>query len=121
MTTYSKHLLAQSSIGVEQFVRNDLATVLAITQDQAAVNGSGSAPEPKGILNTLGVGNADIGTDPVFTGMVNMEKEVAIDNALNGSLCYVGNANAVDKLKRTEIASNTAKFVLEDGRIKEVI
>ena len=43
MTTYSKQLLAQSSIDIEQFVRNDLATVLAIAQDLAAVDGAGSS------------------------------------------------------------------------------
>lgn len=117
MTTYSKQLLAQSSIDVESFVRRDLAATLAVAQDLAAVNGSGSAPEPQGIVGTSGIGSVTIGTNPVYTGMVNLEKEVAIDNALNGNLSYVGNANAVSKLKRTEIATNTARFVLEDGMI----
>jgi HK97 family phage major capsid protein len=117
MTTYSKQLLAQSSIDVEQFVRNDLASVLAIAQDLAAVNGSGSAPEPQGIIGTTGIGSVAIGTDPTFTTVVNLEKEVAIDNALNGSLSYCASAKAAAKLKRTEIASNTAKFVLEGGQV----
>ena len=117
MTTYSKQLLAQSSIDVEQFVRNDLASVLAIAQDLAAVNGSGSAPEPQGIIGTSGIGSVAIGTDPTFTTVVNLEKEVAIDNALNGSLSYCASAKAAAKLKRTEIASNTAKFVLEGGQV----
>jgi HK97 family phage major capsid protein len=50
-TNYSKKLLAQSSIDVESFVRNDLVTVVAIAQDQVAINGSGTN-QPIGILQT---------------------------------------------------------------------
>ena len=115
-TTFSKQLLAQSSIDIEQFVRNDLATVLAIAQDLAAVNGSGSSGQPTGILGISGVGSVTSGgTSAAYTDMVNLEKEVAVDNALSGSLSYVTNAKLIAKLKRTEIATNTAKFVYDSG------
>ena len=117
-TTFSKQLLAQSSIDIEQFVRNDLASVLAIAQDLAAVNGSGSSGQPTGILGVSGVGSVTSGgTSAAYTDMVNLEKEVAVDNALSGSLSYVTNAKLIAKLKRTEIASNTAKFVYENGAV----
>ena len=117
-TTFSKQLLAQSSIDIEQFVRNDLASVLAIAQDLAAVNGSGSSGQPTGILGISGVGSvASGGTSAAYTDMVNLEKEVAVDNALSGSLSYVTNAKLIAKLKRTEIASNTAKFVYDGGNV----
>ena len=117
-TTFSKQLLAQSSIDIEQFVRNDLASVLAIAQDLAAVNGSGSSGQPTGILGVSGVGSvASGGTSAAYTDMVNLEKEVAVDNALSGSLSYVTNAKLIAKLKRTEIASNTAKFVYDGGNV----
>jgi HK97 family phage major capsid protein len=117
MTTYSKQLLAQSSLSVESFVRQDLANTLAVAQDLAAVNGSGSAPEPQGIIGTTGIGSVAIGTDPTFTTMVNLEREIAIDNALSNSMSMVASAKAAAKLKRTEVASNTAKFVLENGQV----
>ena len=116
MTTYSKQLLAQSSIDVEQFVRNDLASILAIAQDLAAVQGTNTGGQPQGIWGTTGIGSVTA-TSSTFTDVVNMEKEVAIDNALNGSLSYVTNATMAAKLKRTEIASNTAKFVLDNGSV----
>ena len=110
--------MAQSSIDIEQFVRNDLATVLAIAQDLAAVNGSGSSGQPTGILGITGVGSVSSGgTSAAYTDMVNLEKEVAVDNALSGSLSYVTNAKLIAKLKRTEIATNTAKFVYENGAV----
>lgn len=117
-TTFSKQLLAQSSIDIEQFVRNDLASVLAIAQDLAAVNGSGSSGQPTGILGVTGVGSvASGGTSAAYTDMINLEKEVAVDNALSGSLSYVTNAKLIAKLKRTEIATNTAKFVYDGGNV----
>ena len=116
MTTYSKQLLAQSSIDVEQFVRNDLASILAIAQDLAAVQGTNSGGQPQGVWGTSGIGSVTA-TASTFTDVVNMEKEVAVDNALNGSLSYVTNATMAAKMKRTEIASNTAKFVLENGSV----
>ena len=114
-TTYSKQLLAQSSIDIEQFVRNDLAQVLAVAQDLAAVQGTGSSNQPTGIWATSGIGSVTA-TSNSFVDIVNMEKEVAVDNALTGSLSYVTNATMAAKLKRTEIASNTAKFILESGQ-----
>jgi hypothetical protein len=54
-TDISRKLLLQSSIDVEAFVRNDLASVLALAIDLAALHGSGTAPEPKGIVNQTGV------------------------------------------------------------------
>lgn len=117
MTTYSKQLLAQSSLSVEQFVRQDLANTLAVAMDLAAVNGSGSSGEPQGIIGTSGIGSVAIGSDPTFTTMVNLEKELAVDNALSNALSYVASAKAAAKLKRTEIASSTAKMVSENGQV----
>ncbi|SVD53930.1 uncharacterized protein METZ01_LOCUS406784, partial [marine metagenome] len=42
---------------------------------------------------------------------------VAVDNALTGSLAYVTNAKLIGKFKQSEIASNTARFVYEDGKV----
>lgn len=43
---------------VEGFVRNDLASVLALAIDLAAINGSGASNQPRG-SNTSGIGNAE--------------------------------------------------------------
>ena len=117
-TTWSKQLLAQSSISIEQFVRQDLASVLAIAQDLAAINGTGSSGQPTGVMSATGIANVTSGgTSAAYTDMVNLEKEVAVDNALSGSLSYITNAKLIAKLKRTEIASNTAKFVYDSGQV----
>lgn len=110
----SRKLLLQSSIDVEAFVRNDLATVLALAIDLAAINGSGSSNQPLGILNVAGIGSVAGGTNgaaPTWAHMVALETEVSAGNAAMGALGYLTNAKVRGKLKTTEKASGTAQFV----------
>lgn len=107
-TDYSRRLLLQSSIAVENFVRADLVRVIGLTADLAAINGSGSSNQPTGILNTSGIGNVIGGTNglaPTWDHLVDLETEVAIDNALMGSLGYMINAKTRGKLKKTPVVS----------------
>lgn len=115
-TDISRKLLLQSSVDVEAFVRRDLATVLALELDRAAINGSGASNEPRGILNVTGIGDVPGGTNgaaPTWAHVVNLETEVAIDNADIGALAYFTNAKVRGKLKQTEKAANTAQFIWE--------
>ena len=60
---FSRKLMLQSSIDIESFIRGDLASVLGLEIDRVAINGSGTAPEPRGILNTSGIGSVAGGTN----------------------------------------------------------
>lgn len=113
-TEFSRKLLLQSSLDVEGFIRNDLARTLALEIDRVCINGSGAGNEPRGILNTTGIGSVVGGTNglaPAWSHVVNLETEVAVDNANVGSLAYLTNARVRGKLKQTEKASNTAQFI----------
>ena len=117
-TNYSRKLLLQSSIDVEAFVRTDLAMGMARDIDAALISGSGSSGQPKGILNTAGIGSADAGTNsgpPTWALVVKLETEVAQDNADIGALYYLLNAKLRGKLKTLAKESGTADFVW-DGR-----
>ena len=61
VTALGKMLLAQSSVDVEGLVREDLARVLAIAIDLAAMNGAGNAGEPLGVIGTPGIGGVAFG------------------------------------------------------------
>ena len=114
----SRKLLLQSSIDIESFVRNDLATTLAIELDRSAIHGSGSSNQPTGILATSGIGNVAGGTNgaaPTYAHIVGLETQVAQDNADSGSLNYLTNSKVRGKLLQTEKASNTAQFVWGDN------
>src|SRR6266566_8454458 len=53
-TQYSRQLVLQSSVSVEDFIRDDLLKQVAIKWDRMILEGKGSDSEPTGILNTTG-------------------------------------------------------------------
>ena len=119
-TDITRKLMLQSSVDAERFVREDLAMTIALELDRAALNGSGSGSEPEGLLQNSSVNSVAIGANggaPTFAHMVDMETEVAADNADIGGLAYVTTPGVRGKLKQTEKASNTAQFVWNDGQV----
>jgi HK97 family phage major capsid protein len=117
-TDFSRKLMLQSSIDVENFVRGDLAAVLALEIDRVALHGSGASNQPTGIAATAGIGSVAGGANgaaPSWANIVALETEVAIDNADIGRLAYVTNARVRGKLKVTEKAGSTGLWVYADG------
>lgn len=118
-TTISRRTLLQSSIAMEQFVRNDLSMLLGTGMDAAAINGTGAGGQPRGILNTSGIGSItlDAASIPTWANIVGLETEISTDNALMGNLAYMTNPTIFGNLKTTEKASSTAKFLLDEGKM----
>lgn len=118
MSEITRKLLQQSSLDVEALVRRDLATALALTIDKAFFYGSGSANEPRGIVNYAGINAVDFGGTgagagagalPTYAEIVAMESAIAADNADVASMAYIGNAAMRGHLKTTQ------KFAGTDG------
>jgi HK97 family phage major capsid protein/HK97 family phage prohead protease len=115
-TDFSRKLFLQSSIDVENMVKNDLARVLGLAIDYAALYGSGSSNQPTGVKNVSGINTVDFAAAaPTFAEIVQLETEVAADNADLGSLAYAVNATGRGGLKTTEKASSTGQFIWEPG------
>jgi HK97 family phage major capsid protein len=119
-TDYTRKLLLQASLDVEAFIRADLANVVGQTIQLAAINGSGSAPEPYGILNTSGIGSVAggaAGLAPAYTHMVDLETAVGNANADVGSLGFLTNSKVRGILRKTqEFSSTNGKAVWTNGR-----
>lgn len=116
-TDISKQLMVQSSIDVENFIRRRLNFAIAKALDYALINGDGSTIPITGILNTSGIGSVAIGTDggaPLWSHIVGLETEVAVDDADMGTLSYLTTPGVRGKLKQTEKASSTGQFVWEN-------
>ncbi len=111
LTDYSRRLLLQSSVDVENLVRRDLAQQIAIEVENQAINGTGTGSYPLGFLNVTGI-NTESGVT-TFADYVNAEAALSTDNALFGNLGYLMNSALRGTLKTTEKASNTAQFVYE--------
>lgn len=116
---YSRRLLLQSSLDVEQMVRNDLARVIALEIDRAGLYGSGTSNQPKGLINQTGINTKSLTNYGTFAELVDMETEVAKDNADAGSLFYLMNAAARGALKSTPKSASAvaAGFVYENDEV----
>ena len=118
-TDVTRQLMIQSSLDVENLIRNDLAGSMAIAIDNAALEGSGSSGNPTGITNTTGVNTVSLSSAaaPTFAEMVSMESAVAVDNALLGGLVYIVHPTNAGTLKTTTKDSGSGQFVLTNNEI----
>lgn len=109
-TDISRKLLKQSSVDIEGFVRDDLMRVIALGVDYAGLHGDhgSDANQPDGVAATSGIGSVAGGTNgaaPDWNDIIDLEQEVAIDNADIGKLAYMTNAKVRGKLKKTLITA----------------
>jgi HK97 family phage major capsid protein len=114
---YSRRLLLQASIDVESMIRADLAKIIALELDRAAIYGTGSTNQPLGLTNTTGIGTQTISTFGTFAEYIGMETDVATANADAGSMRYIINAAARGALKSTSLSGTEARFVYENDEI----
>lgn len=101
---YSWLLLQQSTPAVDGIIRNDFQNVIARAIDLAALHGSGASGQPTGVASVSGIGSVTGGSNgaaPTWANIVQLETEVAIDNADIGALAYLTNARTRGKLKQT--------------------
>ena len=118
MTDISRKLLIQSSVDVENMVRNDLAKIIALEIDRCALYGLGNTSEPLGVHNTTGISTENVGNnDPSWADVVNMESDIAVSNALTGSLSYVTRANINGAMKVKAKDSGSGLFVNDNGTV----
>jgi len=117
-TDFSRQLLIQSSIDVENMVRNDLARVLALEIDRVGLYGTGSSNQPLGLKDTTGVLTEDFAANtPTFSEVVALESDVAGANALLGTPRYLMNAAMAGSLKTKAKDTGSGLFVMENGEV----
>lgn len=116
-TDISRKLLLQSSIDVEAFVRSDLATVLALAIDLAAINGSGASNQPTGVLNTSGIGDVAGGANglaPTWAHIIELWSDIATANADFGAMGMLTNAKVIGKLMSTLKSAGVSGYIVEN-------
>ena len=113
---YTKQLLLQSSVDVENFVRDDLMKQLAIKIDYMVLEGPGGS-SPLGVKATTGIGAVTFGAAATYAKMVEFETDLALANADLGRMAYVTSPDVRGKLKTApKITSSTFPiFIWEDG------
>ena len=116
---FSRDLTRQTSVDVERMLLDKISFAHAQLIDLTAINGTGSNSQPTGILNNANVGSvAGSGANGTAINWANLVKLETIVNAANGNrgkLGYLTNAKVVGSMKTTERATNTARFLIENG------
>lgn len=118
-TDITRLMMMQSSLDIENLVRNDLSTGIALAIDNGALQGSGSSGQPTGIKNTSGINapTSFAAANPTFAEVVAMETAVAEDNALMGNLAYILPAGMLGALKTTAKDSGSGLFVADGNQL----
>ena len=119
-TQITRLMMQQSSLDIENLIRNDLAQGIALAIDSGALQGSGTSGQPTGIKNTSGINTptAFANPNPTFAEVVSLETAVAEDNALLGNLAYILPASMYGALKTALKDAGSGQFVVgPDGQI----
>ena len=119
-TELSRQLQNQTSPDIEAMIRNRMAFAIARGIDYVAINGSGANDQPRGILNTAGIGSVTHGANGGLTSwakMVELETAVAELNGDLGALAYLLHPSLRGYLKTTPKESGQATFVYENNEI----
>lgn len=115
---FSRQLLVQSSLDVENIVREDLIISQSLALQDAIIHGAAGGNNPVGILNTSGIGSVAIGTNGgalTWAKVVELETSINTSNALLGNLQYLSNSKVWGALKVIEKASNTGIFLMNES------
>lgn len=117
ITSFSRTLLAQGVINVEQLVRADLAAITARGIDRAALHGSGQGNEPAGIYAASGVNPVAFGGAISFPKVVEMETRINENDADIATLGYVATPGVRGAAKTTLTfpAANTGAPIWTGG------
>lgn len=98
-TSYSRQLLTQASVDVENLVRNDLAQIHALAIDRAAFHGSGVSGEPTGIYKAPDTYAKAMGGAVSYLELLDMIGNVSDKNATIGTLGWVTNPLMAARLR----------------------
>lgn len=121
LSSVTRRMLLQGSLDIEALIRFDMLQQMALGIDLAAISGTGTNNQPTGILNTAGVNSVAIGANggaPTWNHLVQLETEIAVDNADTGTCYYLTNARTRGKLKTTAKVTGQDVFLWQDSTIE---
>ncbi|MDT7849922.1 phage major capsid protein [Methylophilus sp. VKM B-3414] len=116
---YSKQAVIQSALAVEPMLRQDLESEYLVQFETAALNGSGSSNQPRGIRNVSGIGSVQGGTNGAqlaWSHVVGLESAVANVNSNPGAnAAYIVNTRTRGFAKQTLKAAGFQQFIWDNG------
>ena len=105
LSSWSRILQLQSTPAIEDLLRADMVSQVAAAIDLAAIAGTGSSNQPRGVLNTTGIGSVVGGTNGAtitFDHLADLKREVAIDDGDAPTAAFLTNSKAEAKLSKAQ-------------------
>jgi HK97 family phage major capsid protein len=118
LSSWSRILELQSTPAIEQLLRQDMVASVASAIDLAAITGTGASNQPRGILNTSGIGSVAGGTNGAtvtFDHLADLKREVAIDDADVPTAAFLTNSRVEAKLSKTQ--STTGQYIIDPAGV----
>lgn len=119
MTTWTRRMMLQSVPGIEDIARRDLASIIGLAIDRAALHGIGSNNQPTGIYAASNVNAIAMGGVPTFGKTIDMVGAVASDNGLAGNLGWLTTPGMAARLSQTLIAAAADADMIWEGAMGE--
>lgn len=107
---YTRQQLTMGTPESEQLARQSFIAVHALGLDKAAIQGTGAANQPTGILNTAGIGIVALGANgaaPDYSSAVDLITAVKASNAAVGPMGFLSTPGIEGKLRKTQEFSGT--------------
>ena len=116
--SFTRHLLATSTPQIDELVKRGLIAQITSAIDKAALEGSGTAPVPRGVANTSGV-NALTAAGATLTWAEALEAmaDVAAANLDSSMGTWIMHPLDAAKIAKTSVDAGSGRFVLENGTI----
>lgn len=114
---YGRQLRLQSSVAVENFIRTDLMTIMALEQDRVGIHGGGTNGEPAGVEITSGIGTQTFSTasSPTRDEVIGMRTDLATANALLNTQAFITNSTVYGNMMGTAIDSGSGRFLIDEN------
>lgn len=111
----SNQLLKQEySQGIQSRIINQLNASFNKGIEDAILNGTGTSNQPSGLYTLLNGSAQELTLGAIsYEDLVEMEKTLAMADALNGNLAYVMNPAVLAKLKTTKVDAGSGRFLVE--------
>jgi HK97 family phage major capsid protein len=114
-TRMSRKQLVQAEPSLDAILRNDLMRYTAQELDRAAIMGAGTATEPRGILNTVGVPVVALGTNGAAIDYPELTALMAAVDASNVP------SNATGYLTNFKVKAKLMGRLTSDGKIDPIL
>jgi HK97 family phage major capsid protein len=114
----TRQMTLQATPDIEMLIRNDLAAVMALGIDLAAIAGTGASGQPTGILSKAGVTTVALGTNGAISTIDNV---IALETALmqanvdSNNIAYLTNATVIGGWKT--LKDTTGRYLWADNKL----